>query len=261
MLSTSGRVELVALMGIPEIRPGDDLAALVLEACRRQSIELRDDDVLVVTQKALSKAESRLVDLDDVKPCSLANRFAERAQKDPRVVELVLEQAERVIKMERGLLITETRHGFVCANSGVDTSNLETETQACLLPVDPDDSARKIRRNIRARSGKSPAVLVSDTFGRPFREGLTNVAIGAAGLRVLVDFRGQRDPAGRTLFATVVAIADEIAAAAGLVMGKLARVPAALARGVTFEHIELETDDSFSDARALVRDPERDLFR
>lgn len=256
-MPTSGSIEILALTGLPEIHPGHDLAGLVLDACARQSVGIRDDDVLVLTQKAVSKAEGRIVDLDRVEPSLLARRFAESARKDPRLVELALSQARRIVRMDRGILISETHHGLVCANSGVDTSNLEGPGRACLLPEDPDRSAREVRAALRERTGLGPAVLVSDTFGRPWREGVVNVAIGAAGMKVLVDYRGRRDAAGRELTTTVIAVADEIAAAAELVMGKLDRVPAALVRGYAYTH----DDEDEEGARAMHRAPERDLFR
>lgn len=247
-------IEIHAITSLPEVRPGDDIADLVLEATRQQTLEIAEGDVLVVTQKIISKAEGRLVSLSSIEPSPFAQGFAASHGKDARVVEVSLREAQRVVKMERGLLITETRQGFVCANSGVDDSNVPGDETLSLLPLDPDRSADELRRAIALRKGASIAVIVSDTFGRPWREGVTNVAIGVSGMEPLVDYRGAADSEGRPLATTVIAVADELAAAAELVMGKLDRVPVALIRGYPFS-------PATGSARALVREPGRDLFR
>ena len=230
----------VPIRGIPEIHPGDELADLVAAAASAQDTPLRDGDCVVVTQKVVSKAEGRLVDIDP------DDRAARRA--------LVESEAVRVVRRRGDLLITETRHGFVCANSGVDLSNVD-HGRAALLPVDADRSARHIRDALRARHGVSVAIVVSDTFGRPWRVGLTDVAIGVCGLVALLDLRGETDALGRVLQVTEVAIADEVAGAAELVMGKSQGVPAALVRGLEPAWF------GEGSVRDLVRPPGEDLFR
>jgi len=247
------RYEVIGITGLGEIRPGDDLAALLIEAAARQATPLRPRDVLVVGQKVVSKAEGRLCRLSDVTPSPAARGLAATLERDPRLVEVILRESRRVVRMDRGVLITETHHGWVCANAGVDRSNVGPD-EVSLLPEDPDRSARLLRDAIRERLGLEVGVIVADTFGRPWREGLTNVAIGVAGLAPLRSYLGERDPAGRPLEATVLAVADEIAAAAELVMGKLARVPAAIVRGVAWTPSEVG-------AKPLRREPARDLFR
>ena len=248
------RLEMFGLEGIPEVRPGDDLARLILAATERTACGLQSGDVLVVAQKIVSKAEGRIVPLADVVPSGVAREFAEAWHKDARVVEVVLREAKRIVRMDRGLIITETNHGFICANAGVDLSNVPGADQVCLLPVDPDGSARRLRKELLEQGGAETAVIVSDTFGRPWREGLTNVAIGVAGVSPLVSYVGQQDPYGHTLRVTELAVVDELAAAAGLLMGKLERIPVVLVRGYRFT----VTDGH---ARSLVRSPDRDLFR
>ncbi len=251
---TSRRIEVFGLSGIPEIRTGDDLAALALDACERDGAALLDGDVFVFTQKVVSKSEGRIVSLATIEPSALALRFGNESGRDPRLVELVLREARRVVRMDQGVLVTETRHGLVCANSGVDASNIEEEDSVCLLPEDPDRSAEGLRSALAARTGKRLAVIVTDTFGRPWREGQVNVAIGIAGMDPIVDFRGHLDPRGRKLQVSEIAVVDEIAGAAELVMGKLDRVPVALVRGYSFEPGE-------GGMRRLIRDRALDLFR
>jgi coenzyme F420-0:L-glutamate ligase/coenzyme F420-1:gamma-L-glutamate ligase len=234
----SGRLEVVALDGIPEIRPGDDLPALMAERLARLHADdafgpLRIDDVLVVTQKIVSKAEGAIVDLTTVQPRPEAVAFAERWDRDPRQVEVVLREARRVVRMANGVIITETSHGFVCANGGVDASNVGPESGSIvtLLPVDPDASAGRIRTAVRDRLGLDLPVIVSDSFGRPWRWGIVDVAIGVSGMMPLEDLRGSPDADGRTMRSTVRAVADEIASAAELALGKIAGRPAAIVRG------------------------------
>jgi coenzyme F420-0:L-glutamate ligase/coenzyme F420-1:gamma-L-glutamate ligase len=234
----TGRIEVIALDGIPEVRPGDDLAALLAErlAALAEDPEagpLRSDDVLVVTQKVVSKAEGAIVDLTTIDPRPEAVAFAERWDRDPRQVEVVLREARRIVRMANGVIITETTHGFVCANGGIDASNVGPGSGSIvtLLPVDPDASARRIRAAIRERTGVDLAVIVSDSFGRPWRWGIVDVAIGVSGIAPLDDLRGTPDADGRTMRSTVRAVADEIASATELALGKTARRPAALVRG------------------------------
>jgi len=251
---SSRRIEVIGLSGLPEIREGDDLVALSLDACDRDGIEPADGDVFVFTQKIVSKREGRIVPLAAVEPGALASRFGRESARDPRLVELVLREARRVVRMDQGVLVTETLHGLVCANSGVDASNVEEDDSVCLLPEDPDRSAEALRSELAARTGKRLAVLVTDTFGRPWREGQVNVAIGVAGMEPITDLRGFSDPRGRKLMVSEIAVADEIAGAAELVMGKLDRVPVALVRGYAFEPGE-------GGMRRLIRDRAQDLFR
>jgi coenzyme F420-0:L-glutamate ligase/coenzyme F420-1:gamma-L-glutamate ligase len=247
------RYEVIGIVGLPEVRAGDDVARLVVDAAARQGTPLARGDLLVVGQKIISKAEGRVLRLDDVTPSPAALAMAPGLGRDPRLVEVILRESRRVVRMDRGVLITETHHGWVCANAGVDQSNVEAECVA-LLPVDPDGAARALRDRVRALTGAEVSVIVSDTFGRPWREGLTNVAIGLAGLAPLRSYLGERDPAGRPLQATILALADELAAAAEPVMGKLDRIPAAIVRGLDLAPAE-------EGSKPLLRDPARDLFR
>jgi len=242
------RVELIAVEGLPEVRPGDDLGLLIAERAA-----LENGDVLVIAQKVVSKSEGRLVELASVTASDDAQRLAPRliAAPDPRMVQVVLDESVRVLRSER-VLITETRHGFVSANSGVDHSNVGAGLLA-LLPVDPDASAQGIRRRLLERTGAQVGVIVSDTFGRPWRLGIVNVALGVAGVPALVDLRGTTDDAGEPLHATVLAVADEIAASAGLVMGKTGRTPAVILRGLTLAGV--------GSGRDLIRPADEDLFR
>jgi coenzyme F420-0:L-glutamate ligase/coenzyme F420-1:gamma-L-glutamate ligase len=246
-------VQIIPLMGLPEIAPGDDIARLLAEAAKRQEFIPREGDVFVVAQKIVSKAEGRIVYLDTVEPSERAERWAAEYQKDPRLIEVVLREASRIVRMERGVIIAETRHGYVCANAGVDLSNAPAGA-ALLLPKDPDGSAGVLQEQLARIFGFHMAVIISDTFGRPWREGLVNVALGVAGMTPLIDYRGLRDVHGRTLLASVIATADELAAAAGLVMGKLSRVPVAVVRGMKLP----EGEGSGCD---LIRAANRDLFR
>jgi coenzyme F420-0:L-glutamate ligase / coenzyme F420-1:gamma-L-glutamate ligase len=244
-------MEILPVEGIPEIRPGDDLPDLIARATGE---DLRAGDILVVTHKIVSKAEGRLVDLRAVEPSALAKGFAARYGRDPRQIEVVLRESRRVVRMDRGLIIAETHHGFVCANAGVDASNVPGDDAVCLLPVDPDASAARLREALTARAGSDLAVIVSDSFGRPWREGITNIAIGVAGMEPLTDYRGQRDPYGYPLEASILAVADELAAAAELVMGKTEGIPAAIVRNYPYK-------PGRGRALDLLMAPERDLFR
>lgn len=249
----TANIQILGLRDVPEVGPGDDLARLALESATASGVSLRDGDVLVITQKVVSKAEGRLVDLATVEPSDLARRFADRWKKDARYVEVVLRESVRLVRMDRGLIISETRHGFVCANAGVDASNVAGEL-ACLLPLDPDTSAAALRRELMRHTGIDLAVIISDSFGRPWRNGITNVAIGVAGLAPLADYRGQPDDFGRVMQASVLAVADELAAAAELVAGKVNRCPFVVVRGYTYERRE-------GRASELVMDATMDMFR
>ncbi len=246
-------IKIIGLTGIPEIMAGDDLGRLIAEAARGRGVELSDKDVIVIAQKIVSKAEGRAVRLDTVTPSEMAREWAMRYDKDPRMVEVVLGQSRRIVRMDRGVIIAETHHGFVCANAGVDASNV-AEDVVTLLPENPDKSARRIKDRIDREFGARVAVIISDTFGRPWREGITNIAIGVAGIAPLVDYRGQADSHGRPLRVTVIAVADELASAAELVMQKTAGVPVAIIRGFDYDARE-------ASSRELVRPPENDLFR
>ena len=253
MSATPPRLEVIGVIGIGEVRPGDDITRIVVEAARAQGTPVATHDVLVIGQKIVSKAEGRIVRLADVEPAEATRRMAESLGRDPRLLELVLRESRRVVRMDKGVVITETHHGWICANAGVDQSNVDADTVA-LLPEDPDGSARGIRDGVHALTGAEVAVIIADTFGRPWREGLTNVAIGLAGLAALRDYIGMPDSAGRPLQMTMLAVADELASAAEIVMGKLDRIPAAIVRGVRFEPGD-------AGSKALLRDPARDLFR
>jgi len=246
------RVELIAIEGIAAVQPGDDLAGLIDEAAAVQGTELADG-ALVVCQKVVSKAEGRIVALADVEPSDEARRIAEEDDKDPRQVELVLRETRRIVRRGHRVLISETYHGFVCANAGVDLSNATGPEHAVLLPKDPDASARALHAALVARGSGPLGVIVSDTFGRPWREGLVDVALGCAGMSPLDDQRGGADLAGRVLEVTTMASADQLAAAAGLLMPKHSGVPAVFVRGVS-----IEGDGRVAD---LIRGSENDLFR
>jgi coenzyme F420-0:L-glutamate ligase/coenzyme F420-1:gamma-L-glutamate ligase len=231
--------------GLPELREGDDLAGMIVECA-----DLEDGDVLVVAQKAISKIEGRIVRLDEVEPSAEALELA--GEGDPRRIEVVLREAKRVVRTRGSLVIAETRHGFICASAGVDASNAPEPGTLILLPVDPDASAAGLRARLHELTGREVGVIISDSFGRPWRQGTTDVAIGAAGVEVLRDLKGERDPTGYELRSTVIALADEIAGAAELVMGKLDRTPVAIVRG-----LDAAGDGS---ARELVMPAERNLF-
>jgi len=247
------RYEVIGIQGIGEVRRGDDIAALIVEAAARQSTPVLAADLLVIGQKIVSKAEGRVVKLGDVKPSPIAIAMAPALGKEPPLVEVILRESRRVVRMAQGVIITETHHGWVCANAGVDQSNVDADTVA-LLPEDSDRSAREVRDRVRVLAGVDVRVIITDTFGRPWREGLTNIAIGVAGFAPLRSYLGERDPAGRPLQATILALADELAGAAEPVMGKLDRIPAAIVRGLTLSAAE-------EGSKPLVREPARDLFR
>jgi coenzyme F420-0:L-glutamate ligase/coenzyme F420-1:gamma-L-glutamate ligase len=247
-------ISLTAVDGIPEIKPGDDLAEMIAAALAAAGIGLEAEDVLVVTQKVVSKAEGRVVKLASVTPRPAAESWAAQWGKDPRQVELVLQESAEVLRMAPGgLIISRTRHGFVCANAGVDLSNVGGGDVATLLPEDPDASARALRERLGELAGARPAVVISDSFGRPWRNGIVNVAIGSAGLEPLLDLRGTPDAQGRVMHSTVVAVADELASAADLAGGKVAQRPVVVVRGYEYQAGQ-------GAASALVMDRELDLF-
>jgi coenzyme F420-0:L-glutamate ligase/coenzyme F420-1:gamma-L-glutamate ligase len=246
------RVIPVPLVG--EILCGDDLAEKLTAALRHQKLKLQSGDVLVVKHKIVSKAEGRVVQLKGVTPSQSAKAWSRRTGADARVIELALSESKRIVRKQKGVLITQTRHGFVCANTGVDVSNVDGGKSAVLLPKDPDRSAANLRTRLKRRFRLDIAVIISDSFGRPWREGLTEVAIGVAGMKPLTDYRGRQDPHGYALHASYEAVADEVACAAGLVCGKLNRTPVCIVRGFAFT-------SGRGSARELIRPAKNDLFR
>lgn len=257
-MAGAGAVTLIPVELGGGLVPGDNLTDKLVTELRHQHQKLQVGDVLVIKHKIVSKAEGRIVRLSDVKPSRAAKAWSHVGGVDARVVQLALNESQSVLRKKvvagRGVLITETSHGLICANSGVDVSNVDGGAHAVLLPKDPDQSAAKIRKAIKKKSGVSVAVIISDSFGRPWREGLTDVAIGVAGIKPLLDHRGKRDPHGYVLHASAAAIADELACAAGLVCGKLNRTPFCIVRGVRFQA-------GRGNARELVRPLKNDLFR
>ncbi len=249
----TSELRLFSVPGIPEIHSGHDLVKCVANAARRAAIRFKNGDILVIAQKIVSKAEGAVVRLTEVEPSPKARSLAARLKKDPRAVQVVLNESRRIVRGDH-VLITETHHGFICANAGVDHSNVPGSDVVTLLPRNPDHSAKKIAAALRKRTGKRLAVIISDTFGRPWRLGLTNVAIGASGLPVLVDLRGTRDRQGKLLSATILAVADELAAAAGLLMDKSKGSPVVLIRGYRYK-------PRFEPAARIIRPAAEDLFR
>jgi coenzyme F420-0:L-glutamate ligase/coenzyme F420-1:gamma-L-glutamate ligase len=237
-----------------EARPGDSLADKLLQALKHLNLTLQKGDVLIVKHKIVSKAEGQLIPLDQIKPSASSRRWARRYKLDARVTEVALAESKRVVRRKRGVMITETRHGLICANSGVDASNVDGGRHALLLPKDPDHSAARLHRELKKRLKLSIPVIISDSFGRPWREGLTEVAIGVAGMQALHDYRGDRDSHGYALRVSIEAVADELACAAGLVCGKLARTPACIIRGFRYR-------PGRGRARDLIRPAANDLFR
>ncbi len=251
---TVGEVRILPLAVAGEIRPGDSLSERLLAAAKKQGIRFEAQDILVVKHKVVSKAEGALVALDEIRPSAASRVWARRYGLDARVTELALRESRRIVRRKRGVLITETRHGFVCANSGVDVSNVDGGGHAVMLPEDPDRSASRLRTELKKTLRLEIAVIVSDSFGRPWREGLTEVAIGIAGMRPLVDYRGRRDSHGYRMHASIDAIADELACAAGLVCGKLAGTPACIIRGFSYR-------PGNGKATQMIRPAAYDLFR
>ncbi len=253
-MSESAELRVIGLPGIPEVAPGDDLAELIAAALARASLTLEPGDILVVTHKIVSKSEGRLVRLSTIEPSAMAAAWAAQYDKDARQVEVVLRESKRIVRMDRGVLISETHHGFICANAAVDASNVAADT-VCLLPRDPDGSAATLRDQLSTRFGVAPGVIISDSFGRAWRAGIVNVAVGVAGLAPLSDYRGQQDAAGYELHVSILAVADELAAAAELVMNKLDARPVALIRGYASS-----TGSRHGTGADLVIDAARNLF-
>jgi len=246
-----------ALEGIPEISPGDDLAALIADASRAQDITIAGGDVIVIAHKVVSKAEGRIRRLSDVEPQANAKKLAGELGKDPRHVQVVLDESREVVRASHGVLITVTHHGFICANAGVDASNVPGDDALVLLPQDPDESARQLRARIRRITNATPAILITDSFGRAWRRGQVDIAIGCAGLAPLEDWRGRTDAVGRELKATWIAVADELAAAADLARTKDGALPVVVASGAD-RHV---TADDGPGAAAIIRPESQDLFR
>ena len=249
----TGEIRAIPVIGIRDVMTGDSVADLVVDALALGGLRLHDGDILVVKHKIVSKAEDRRVDLESVKPSRAAQQFAQANNVDARVVELAMREAKRIVR-KKHILITETQHGLVCANSGVDVSNVDGGKSAVLLPVDPDASAAKIHRRLKKRTGLHIPVIIADSFGRPWREGISEVAIGVAGMRTIHDYRGKADDYGYKMHATEEAVVDELACTAGLVCGKSSRVPACIIRGYSYRR----GNDS---ARQMVRPADKDLFR
>jgi coenzyme F420-0:L-glutamate ligase / coenzyme F420-1:gamma-L-glutamate ligase len=247
-------LKLISVSFSDEIRRGDSISDKLLTALRKQNILLESGDILVIKHKIVSKAEGRIVNLASIKPSAASSKWAKKYKLDARVIELALRESRAVIRRTNGVLITETRHGFICANSGIDVSNVDGGYHALLLPPDPDCSARKIHRELKERTALSIPVLITDSFGRPWREGLVDFCIGIAGMKPLRDDRGRRDPHGYVLHASIEAIADELACAAGLVCGKLNRTPACIVRGFAYAPARGRTHE-------LLRRESQDLFR
>jgi coenzyme F420-0:L-glutamate ligase/coenzyme F420-1:gamma-L-glutamate ligase len=259
MIAEGADIRIIGIDGIPEVNVGDDLPGLIGEAIAASGVGLTAGDIVVVTHKIVSKAEGQTVDLRAIRPSALATHWGERWGKDPRKIEVVLQEARRIVRMHDGLIIAETAHGFVCANAGVDASNAAPDA-VVLLPAEPDASAARLRDALKSRFGLGDddalAVIMSDSFGRPWRQGIVNVAIGVSGMAPLVDYRGVADGAGYELAASILAVADELASAAELVMHKLAGRPVAIVRGY-----RPALDATLGTGKDLVMEEERDLFR
>ena len=248
-------VRIIGVEGMPELGPGDDLAGVMIDAAAAQGTPIEAHDILVVTQKVISKVEGKVMSYLDVEPSPLAVTITEGHRRDPRHTEMILREAVRIVRMDRGVIITETKHGFYCANAGIDASNIPGDSTIALLPDDSDASAQGVREAVSQRLGVNVAVIVSDTFGRPWRNGAANVAIGVAGMDPLLDYVGALDAHGNVLHTTQIAVADELAAAAELVTGKALGIPVTIIRGYAFETMEGAA------IQRLLRTGERDLFR
>ncbi len=247
-------IALIPIPDIPQIQPGDDLVSILLDAIDRSKVGLKNGDILVMCQKIVSKAEGAVVDLKTVEPSDFAHQIADQWEKDPRIVEVVLRESNRIVMMKNGVVITETKRGWVCANSGVDASNTLADDIVIVLPEDPDKSAKDMRIAIQERRNISIGIVITDTFGRPWRDGLVEFALGVSGFEGLLDLRGGEDLQGRELSHTVISVADELACAAGLLMEKSAAVPAVIVRG--YKYVPAE-----GSGQILIRPAEADLFR
>lgn len=259
MTKPEGSISIIPVRGLPEIKPGDDLVSIVSRSVSVQGLSFLEGDVVVFAQKIISKAEGRIVKLGEVKPSPFAITLSKEVSKDPRLIEIILSETTKIIKMdqrkpEKGRLIVETRGGVIAANAGVDASNVSGGDSVTLLPIDSDESAKKLAEGFKNELGAEIAVIITDTVGRPWREGLVDIAIGCSGLRPLHDLRGMKDSKGLQLSATVMAVADEIASAAALAMGKNDAVPVVIVRGYPYERGE-------GSAKEIIRNPEDDLFR
>lgn len=258
-MDQTGEIRFLPLRGIPEVKKGDSLGEMILQAAVREKISFLDGDVVVVAQKVVSKAEGRVINLSQVKPSDFAITVSREVSKDPRLVEVILGESRRIVRMDeresgKGRLIVETAGGLVLANAGVDASNVSGGEEVTLLPLNSDRSAGVIRESIKRETGRDVAVIITDTVGRPWREGLTDIAIGCSGMRALSDRRGETDAKGFTLTATEMATADQVACGAGLLMEKTAAIPVVIARGVNYIRGEGSSGE-------LIRDPDHDLFR
>ncbi|MEM2910359.1 MAG: coenzyme F420-0:L-glutamate ligase [Nitrososphaerota archaeon] len=250
----SDSVEVIGIRGIPVIRPGDDLASIIVENARKTGVGIKDGDIIVITHVAVARAEGKIVRLKNVEPSELAKRIAEETGKDPRHVEVILRDSKDIIRMRNGIIISRTKHGIVCANAGVDASNASEDESVVALPDDPDLSAKKIREGIERLTGSQVAVIISDTQGRPFRRGVINVAIGCSGIQPLWDRRGEVDLFGRVLRSKITCVADELCSAAELVIGQAAEgIPVAVIRGYRYVRDEVP-------ASAILRDSNEELF-
>ena len=247
-------IALIPIPDIPQIQPGDDLVSILLDTIDRSKVGLKDGDILVMCQKIVSKAEGAVVDLKTVEPSDFAHQIADQWEKDPRIVEVVLRESNRIVMMKNGVVITETKRGWVCANSGVDASNTLADDIVIVLPEDPDKSAKNMRIAIQERRNISIGIVITDTFGRPWRDGLVEFALGVSGFEGLLDLRGGEDLQGRELSHTVISVADELACAAGLLMEKSAAVPAVIVRG--YKYVPAE-----GNGQVLIRPAGADLFR
>ncbi len=248
-------VRIIGIGGMPELNPGDDLPALMMDAAAAQNTPIQEADILVVTQKIISKVEGKVMSIEEIEASPFALTITEGHRRDPRHTEMILREARRIVRMERGVIIVETKHGFFCANAGIDASNIPGDKTIALLPDDSDASARHIRNAVQTRLGINVAVIVSDTFGRPWRNGAANCAIGVAGIDPLLDYVGSLDAYGNILHTTQIAIADELAAAAELVTGKALGIPVSIIRGYQFQPTEN------ANIQRLLRNNEKDLFR
>ncbi len=253
-MSTAAELRIFGLNGVPDVQPDMDLPALIFAAAETSAFTFAPGDILLVTSKIVSKAEGLLIDLATVEPSMLAQEYARTWGKDPRQIEVILRESRRIVRMDKGVLLCETYHGFVCANAGVDASNVAGAEMVCVLPRDPDASARRIAAALAARLGFAVPVVITDSFGRAWRMGIVNIAIGAAGLETLIDYRGQHDPYGYLMSASILAVGDELASAGELVMGKVDARPLAVIRGYAWT-------PSDAGAFPLIMPPERDLFR
>jgi len=247
-------ISIIGIQGIPDIQKGDDLAQIIVNRVKHQKETIKDHDIFVISQKVVSKAEGQIVQLDSIRPSEFSRQIAKELQRDPRHVEVILSESKKIIRMKAGHLITETKHGFICANSGVDQSNIVKRNSVTLLPRKPDSSADLIRKKIHQLTGKNVPVIITDTFGRAWRMGQVNFAIGVSGIKPIHDYRGKRDMYRRILHVTEIATADELASAGELVMNKSDRIPVAIIRGYRYRSGQGTGKD-------LLRPEDQDLFR